>query len=206
MLLIFGAATIVDALPQQQPGTVPAEKKRAMNKFDPADLFPEAKGHDRKERAKRDKKSASPSILASSAPSGAEPSSTSRKNSRRRRTEEAGSAKSDTRLASNAVTAPALSPSLGAIQTQPTPTAAMERPSSPNAVMEGAAALTAPPSKPLIASGNSPASSSETSPGRQPQQDSWLSLPVILALLLLVALALIFALAKLMKQFRGSVN
>ncbi|MEO6725330.1 MAG: hypothetical protein ABIP14_08510 [Blastocatellia bacterium] len=207
MLLIFGTATIVDALPQQQPGTVPAEKKRAMNKFDPADLFPEAKDHDRKERTKRDKKSASLSILASSAPSGAEPSSTSRKNSRHRRTGEARSAKPETRLASNAVTAPPPpSPSLGTIQTQPVPTATTEQSPSPGAVMAGATALTTPPSQTLIASGNSPASPSETLSRGQPPNNSWLSLPVILTLLLLVALALIFALAKLMKQFRGSVN
>jgi len=190
MLLIFGAATIDAALPQQQPGAVPAEKKRAMNKFDPTDLFPEAKEHGRKERTKRDKNSALPSLLASNEPSAIVESLTaSRKSSRRRRSEAARSAKSETRLAANTT------PSLVAVQkTEPTP----------SAVIGGAAALTTPPPQTLVAS-NAPVASSETSPSKPPQYP-WLSLPVILTLLSLVALALLVSLAKLMRQFRGPIN
>ena len=200
MLLIFGAATIDAALPQQQPGAVPAEKKRAMNKFDPTDLFPEAKEHGRKERTKRDKNSALPSLLASNEPSAIVESLTaSRKSSRRRRSEAARSAKSETRLAANttpaATPAPMSTPSLVAVQkTEPTP----------SAVIGGAAALTTPPPQTLVAS-NAPVASSETSPSKPPQYP-WLSLPVILTLLSLVALALLVSLAKLMRQFRGPIN
>jgi hypothetical protein len=194
VLLIFGAATIVAALPQQQPGAVPAEKKRAMNKFDPTDLFPEAKEHGRKERTRRDKNLASPSILASdSSSAGAEPPSASRKNSRRRRSETTGSAKSNPEMAANASPAP-------------TPATASQDSPSPSAVIGRAAVLASPASQTLIASKKASAPSSETSPRGQPLQDSWLSLPVILMLLSLVALALIFALAKLRKQLRGSLN
>ncbi|MEP7339050.1 MAG: hypothetical protein ABI977_15045 [Acidobacteriota bacterium] len=192
VLVIFGAATIAAALPQQQSGAVPAEKKRAMNKFDPTDLFPEAKEHGRKERNKRDKNSAS-SLTSNASSAGAEPTSASRKNSRRRRSETTGSAKSKPEMAANASPAP-------------TPATAPQDSPSPNIVMGGAAALTASHPQTLIASNNAPASSSETSLRGQPLQDSWLSLPVILTLLSLVALALIFALAKLRKQLRGSVN
>ncbi len=218
MLLLFGAATIVAAFPHQQAGTVPAEKKRAMNKFDPTDLFPEAREHGRKERTKREKTSSPPSrptgILVGSTSAGpTESTSTSRKNSRHRRSETKQPATAETRLAANAVPAPtpvliapATSPSLAAIQTQPTPVATVEQSPSPSAVMGGSAAMTTPPTQTLIASGNSTAAAADTSARKQPSQDSWLSLPVILTLLSLVGLALIFALVKLTKQFRGSVN
>jgi hypothetical protein len=211
LLLIFGAASSVSALPQQQPGPVSAEKKRVMSKFDPTDLFPEAKDRNKKERARREKNSAQGSILASTASSGAETTVASRRNSRRHRSEPTGSANSEAKRSANAPSAPTdnaatpvPSPSLVAIQkAEPTPDATPSESPSPSAVMGGAAALTSPPSQTLLASSKAPA---ETSPRSQPSQNSWLSLPTILTLLSLVALALIFALVKLMKQFRGSVN
>jgi len=210
LLLIFGAATGVSALPQQQPGPVSAEKKRAMSKFDPTDLFPEARDRNKKERARRERNSAQGSILANTAPLGTE-TVASRKNSRRRRSEPTGSANSEAKRSANAPPAPAASaaapvpsPSLVAMQkAEPTPAAAPGESPSPSAVMGGAAALTSPPSQTLLASSKA---SAETSTRGQSPQNSWLSLPVILALLSLVSLALIFALVKLMKQFRGSVN
>jgi hypothetical protein len=211
LLLIFGAAASVPALPQHQPGPVSAEKKRAMSKFDPTDLFPEAKDRNKKERARREKNSAQGPFLASTASLGAGTTVASRKNSRRHRSEPTSAANSEAKRSVNAPSAPAAnaaapvpSPSLVAMQqTQPTPAATPNDSPSPSAVMGGAAALTSSPSQTLLASSKAHA---ETSPSNQPPQNSWLSLPVILTLLSLVALALIFALVKLMKQFRGSVN
>src|SRR5689334_9910678 len=98
LLLIFGAATSASALPQQQPGPVSAEKKRAMNKFDPTDLFPEAKDRRTKERTKREKNSPMATILTNNTSSaGAETTLASRRNSRRHRSDTTGSANSEAR-------------------------------------------------------------------------------------------------------------
>src|SRR5689334_19146512 len=140
LLLIFGAATSAAAQPQQ-PGPVSAEKKRALSKFDPTDLFPEAKDRNKKERTRREKNSAQGSILASTASSGVETTVASRKSSRRHRSEPKGSADSEAKRFVNVppaadIAAPAPSPSLVAMQKpEPTPAATPSESPSPSAVM-----------------------------------------------------------------------
>src|SRR5215210_2141307 len=157
LLVIFGLAQIVAALPWQQPGlagSVPTEKKRAMNKFDPMDIFPEAKEHGRKERPKRDKNSASPSLLASGKSSNnvevVDTASASRKSSRRHRSQPSRPRNPEATLSANA--APAPTPAVRAALPVPLPSIAVVRKtepavlasSPPSNVMGGAAALTKP--------------------------------------------------------------
>lgn len=207
LLLFFGAVT---ALPQQ---SVPIEKKRAMNNFDPIDVFPEAKEHGRKDRKKREKNPTESTALASNGPT-TEPARPSRQRSRHRRSQSSNAENSEAGLAAgltptptpviSAIAVPASSPAVIS-QTVGATSAPLPRDNlSSNTVMGGASPQTTPPPQSVAAVDNSSSSSPSLSipPSRQPG----LSLPVILSLISAVLLVLVVALASLMKQVRGSVN
>lgn len=214
VLLFFGTAA---ALPQE---AVSIEKKRAMNKFDPVDVFPEAKEHGRKDRKKREKNSAEPAALASSEPI-AESAQPSRQRLRHRRSKTSNTKNSDVGLVAGL--APAPTPAIG-VTAEPRPSPAMMAQTtgaasatplpgtiSPNTTMSGTAAQSEPSPQSLVAVDHSStsiiASSSTSSPSLNiPPSQPKLSLPVILSLISVILLLLAIAFAKLMKQVRGSAN
>jgi len=206
-LLLLSSA--VKVLPQQ---AVPAEKKRVMSKFDPTDIFPEAKERGGKDRTRREKNPATANPASDAPPASPENDRMSRRKSRRR----SSAVKPEVNLAANlepipppAVSAtPASAPSNLTLQkAEPTPAATTFDSASSSGVPGGTTVFNTPQSsQSLSAPGNSSGSSAAFSSEISPSRNTGLSLPVILTLLSLVVLALIFALARLMKQFRRSVN
>lgn len=223
LLFLFSTVTVLSQQLDRAAPAVPAEKKRAMNKFDPVDIFPEAKERGGKDRSKRNENSPQSSILANNPSSvtaeSSQPTSPGRQRSRRHRSRESREGNSETALAVNSVAAPTpvvsvtamptpspLNPTVGA--TEPAPLTTPSETSSSGAVMGGAAAMTTPPSQSLTAVNKPPALSAaaSTASSKSLPGSSHLSLPLILTLISLVSLALIFALVRLTKQFRKSVN
>lgn len=214
LLLLFSAATAFPQQPVPVTPVVPTEKKRAMNKFDPVDIFPEAKERGGKDRNKRSKDSASASTVGNNSFSTSDTSgntpSASRQRSRRRGRSEPDSDK-ERNSESVLAAAPAATPT-PAVEPAASPTPAPANvvaeasptatPSEPVSVMGGAASLTTPPSRPLVAANQSSAVPASAATGK----NAGLSLPIILTLISVVLLALIVAVTRLMKQVRKAAN
>lgn len=199
------------AFPQQP---VTGEKKRAMSKFDPTDIFPEAHergGKDRNKRERTSPQATGNSILASTETTTTKESgSSSRRNSRRKRSAAPEPETPATDLA--VATTPTSSSTPSQLPTQlpagtsaattataePSPTITDAAASTTTATESGSTAAPVA-SQPLTAMNLQPAPPI-TNGSQLPK--SGLSLPVILTLLSVVLLALILVLTKLAKQFR----
>jgi hypothetical protein len=177
-LLSLSSAVVVAMARPQQP--IPEEKKRAMHRLDPVDIFPEAqdRGRDRQrktdERNAQDKKSTRQPPRTPSLSSGVTPA------------QSPSAAMSPTPVATPAVAvaAPASAPTADA---------------APRASLTSASTAI---SRPSDSAGAAPASNRD--PLDQSRQQSGLSLPVLLGLFTLVLFTLVFAVLKLLRHLRGA--
>ncbi|MFN0107259.1 MAG: hypothetical protein ACKVZH_00270, partial [Blastocatellia bacterium] len=165
----------------QQP--VSPEKKRAMNKLDPVDIYPQLQERSGRERNRNKQASNSADTTQPNLSSESGTSANSNRNSRRHSAKKSLPAE----LAITATPAPAIAP--------PEPVATASPDSSVALGIAANAQSTLPPQT-MTALGNLPSSDN--------QRNTLLSLPIILALLVLVLIALVFAFAKLIRYLRGS--
>lgn len=192
--LLFLLVLSISAATPQQP--ISAEKKSAMHKLDPVDIFPQAQERSGKDRNRNNRPSISASADLTNNSLKAEQRANSRRNSRRRNSSEE---RLPTHLAANANPTP--TPAIGThnTQTEPATTASpIATPDSSVAIGETASNKAAPPPQTLAAIGNLP----ESGGGNR---NSVLSLPIILALLVLILIMLVFVFAKLIRYLRGPV-
>ncbi|MGH9799216.1 MAG: hypothetical protein ACRD82_02540 [Blastocatellia bacterium] len=190
-LLLLLALSISAAIPQQ---TMTPEKKSAMHKLDPVDLFPQVRERSGKDRNRNNRSSNSGSADLTNNSSEPEPRASSRRNSRRRHSSERGLPTD-----SAAITTPTPAPTTLNSEPEPTATASPAvTPDSSIAVGETTDNKAVPPPQTLAAMGNLPASGGN-------HRNPILSLPIILVMLALVLIALVFAFAKLIRFLRGPV-
>lgn len=193
--ILFLFAFSVQASIPQQPMT--PEKKSAMHRLDPVDIFPQVKerGGPAPTRNNRSAKNApgTNSSEVASATSQQELPARSRKHSRSRRSSEEVLA---TDLATTNASPPIAPESQGATA-QPTATVLpAATPDSSVALAEPASKTVDPPPQTLAAMG----SLHESGTG---DQNKLLSLPLILVLLVIVLFALVLVFAKLIRYLRG---
>lgn len=187
ILLLLFTLSVVAAIPQQP---ITAEKKSAMHKLDPVDIFPQVQERSGKDR---NRNNGSNTALAKDS-SQSEPRTSKSRHSRRRHSSKE---KLSTDLADLATSIP--TPAIAANKTEPEPTASpAATPDSIVAVGETANNNLAPPPQTLAAVGNLPESGNGN---RTPL----LSLPIILALLVLVLIVLVLVFAKLIRYLRGPI-
>lgn len=185
LLLAFGVA----AASAQQP--MSAEKKRAMNKLDPVDIFPQVQERSGKERNQNKRSSTSLTADLSNSSTTAEQRTSKRRNSRRHRSSDENL---QTDIAANASQTPAITQN----NAEPEPMASPAPTPDSSITLNETANNKPPPPQTLAAIGNPPGSGNSS-------QNSMLSLPIILALLVLVLIALVLAFAKLIRYLRGPV-
>lgn len=190
-LLLLLALTVAAAIPQQP---ISAEKKSAMHKLDPVDVFPQVQERSGKDRNRNNRPSNSASADLTSNSSKEKPPAGSRRNSRRRNSSEA---RLPTDLAANVSPTPTPATEKQSIEPEPMASPAAT-PDSIVAVGETSSNNAAPPPQTLTAIGNLP----ESSGGNR---DPLLSLPIILALLGVVLIVLVLVFAKLIRYLRGPV-
>ncbi len=188
--LILALALSISAATPQQP--MSAEKKSAMHKLDPVDIFPQVQERSGKDRNRNNRSSNSASANLANNSSKTEPRANSRRNSRRRHPSEE---KLPTDLAANSTPTPTIAAQSAGSEPAASPTAT---PDSIVAVGETANNRTAQPPQTLAAIGNPPGSSDGN-------RNPLLSLPIILALLVLVLIVLVLVFAKLIRYLRGPV-
>lgn len=187
--LFFLLVFMVAAASAQQP--MSAEKKRAMHKLDPVDIFPQVQERSGKERNLNKRSANSLTADLSNSSATAEQRTSKRRSSRRHRSSDENL---QTDIAANASQTPAITQN----NAEPEPMASpAPTPDSSITLNETANNKPAPPQT-LAAIGNPPGSGNSS-------QNSMLSLPIILALLVLVLIALVLAFAKLIRYLRGPV-
>lgn len=194
-LLLSLSFSIYASIPQQP---MSPEKKSAMHKLDPVDIFPQVRersGTDRNRNNRATKsstESASPELTSNS--SERETRSRSRKNSRGRRSTEESL---PTDLAVNAIATP--TPAIGSQSATPEPIAT----ASPTTTTDSSVALAEPASKKADPPPQTLAAMGPLRDDGIGGQNKLLSLPIILALLVIVLIALVLVFAKLVRYLRG---
>ena len=194
LALSFFFAGLVAASAQQP---VPEEKKRAMHKLDPIDIFPQVQERGGRERGRDKRASFEPAEDSSKSAN-----NNSRRNSRKR---ESSSETSATDLAGNAAPLPtptiitdAATPAISAVTPEQPPSPAT-RPDSQVALGERSNS-SVPSSQTMAAMNTSPMPTNDSS------KNHLLPLPLILALLVLVLVMLILVFTKLIRYLRGPVS
>lgn len=181
ILAVLFACSVAVASPQQP---VSPEKKSAMNKLDPVDIYPQLQERSGKDRNRNKQTSNSTAANQPNTSPQSDTPANSRRNSRRRSAEKSLPAE----LAITTTPTPAITP--------PEPVATAS-PDSSAALGETANNQSTPPPQTMTELGNLPSNNN--------QRNALLPLPIILALLVLVLIALIFAFAKLIRYLRGPV-
>lgn len=190
-LLFLFALSVFAAIPQQ---SISPEKKSAMHNLDPVDIFPQARERSGKasNRSANSSKSSPKSASTELATNSSEPESrkASRRNSRRHHS---SGESTPTDLAAIATPTSAIAPS----NTQPeTPASPVSSPDSSLSLAETNSKKSDPPPQTLATMSNLPE-------GVGGVQNHLFSLPVILALLVIVLIALVLVFAKLVRFLRG---
>ncbi len=186
ILLLSLSFSVYGSVPQQP---ISPEKKSAMHKLDPVDIFPQVRersGTDRNRNnrsAKNSTESVSSALISNS--SDREKRSRSRKHSRGRHETVS------TDLAANGTASP--TPILESPGATPEPSAT---PDSSLVLAETTSKKLDPPPQTLAAMGPLPGDAIRG-------QNKLLSLPIILALLVIVLIALVLVFAKLIRYLRG---
>ncbi len=205
-VFLFAISTLAvsaNAISPQQP--VPEEKKRAMHKLDPIDIFPQVQERGGRER-NRDKRASSndaSAILANESANAA--SNSSSKRSSRKKNSSPETSTTDLANTANQLPTPSVisdnsTATATAInsQSQASPvTAAQSQPD----FTEKANSTTAASSQTLAAMNTSPIPSTAAA-----SKDSALPLPIILALLVIVLTMLILVFTKLIRYLRNPVS
>ncbi len=195
-ILLLSLSFSVYGLIPQQP--MSPEKKSAMHKLDPVDIFPQVRersGTDRNRNNHSSKSSTGPaSTESANSSSQRETRSRSRKNSRGRHSP---AESLPTNLAVNASASP--TPAIGSISATPEPTAT----GLPAATSDSTVALAEPVSKKADPPPQTLAAMSTLRDDGIGGQNKLLSLPIILALLVIVLIALVLVFAKLIRYLRG---
>ena len=191
-LLLSLSFSIYASIPQQP---MSPEKKSAMHKLDPVDIFPQVRERSGSERNRNNRatksstESASPQLTSNA--SEKETRSRSRKHSRGRHESVS------TDLAANGTASPTPIIESSGATLEPTATVLpAATPDSSPALAETASKKIDPPPQTLAAMGNL----QEDALGGQ---NKLLSLPIILALLVIVLIALVLLFAKLVRYLRG---
>ncbi|MBS1791720.1 MAG: hypothetical protein JST85_28690 [Acidobacteria bacterium] len=187
LVFLFALSTVA-AIPQQP---ISPEKKSALHNLDPVDIFPQAQERNGKNRNRNSRysKKVSETVATELASNSSESShSRSGRKSRRHRSSEQSA---PTGLAENSLTAPST-----------TTTPQLNPPASPVATPDEGASLAESPGKPS-AQPQTLASMSNLPEAGTNSQHTLLSLPIILALLVIVLIALVLVFAKLVRHLRG---
>lgn len=208
LLLLWGGISVFAALPQQP---VPAEKKRIMNKFDPVDIFPEAKERARKTHGKREKirEQKDLSVANGESPNPG-PASSGRRKSRHRKSSPAApeTSKPGVNIAAVVVPTPTI-PSDGII-TPPSPKGANQvlnvQPASPGGTTRPAPQFDNPSRNMTTTDSTFSSGAASAISPKSPSRRPLLSLPILLTLLSAVLLAFILVLTSLFRQVRKPIN